>query len=178
MSAARAVWGYIDTRDQDLMRKINRWRAPRWVRLWMVYATRCGDGWLWYALGIILIIFGGAQRFAAIGSAILSVAIGTLLFMLVKRASRRKRPCQLEPHCWSTVLPPDQFSFPSGHSITAFSIAMTVGSFYPQFQECLLVCAVSIAISRVILGMHFLSDVIVGSSIGALLGYGCFRLFA
>jgi undecaprenyl-diphosphatase len=178
MSAARAVWGYIDTRDQDLMRKINRWRAPRWVRLWMVYATRCGDGWLWYALGIILIIFGGAQRFAAIGSAILAVAIGTLFFMLVKRASRRKRPCQLEPHCWSTVLPPDQFSFPSGHSITAFSIAMTVGSFYPQFQEYLLVCAVSIAISRVILGMHFLSDVIVGSSIGALLGYGCFRLFA
>ncbi|HEY4839485.1 MAG TPA: hypothetical protein VIH72_12805, partial [Candidatus Acidoferrales bacterium] len=104
MSAARAVWGYIDTRDQDLMRKINRWRAPRWVRLWMIYATRCGDGWLWYALGIILIIFGGAQRFAAIGAAILSVAIGTLLFMLVKRASRRKRPCQLEPHCWSTVL--------------------------------------------------------------------------
>jgi undecaprenyl-diphosphatase len=143
----------------------------------MIYATRCGDGWLWYALGIVLIIFGGPQRFAAVGSAIVAVAISTLIFMLVKRASRRKRPCQLEPHCWSTVLPPDQFSFPSGHSITAFSIAMTVGSFYPQFQEALLVCAVSIAISRVVLGMHFLSDVIVGSGIGALLGYGCFRLF-
>ena len=178
MNAARAAWGFIDTRDQDLMRRINRWRAPRWVRLWMVYATRCGDGWLWYALGIVLIVFGGSQRVAAIGSAILAVAIGTLLFMLVKRASRRKRPCQLEPHCWSTVLPPDQFSFPSGHSITAFSIVTTVGGFYPQFQECLLVCALSIAISRVILGMHFVSDVIVGSSIGALIGYGCYRIFA
>jgi len=178
MNAARAAWGYIDTRDQDLMRRINRWRAPRWVRLWMVYATRCGDGWLWYALGIVLFVFGGTQRVAAIGSAIVAVAIGTLLFMLVKRASRRKRPCQLEPHCWATILPPDQFSFPSGHSITAFSIVTTVGSFYPQFQECLLVCALSIAISRVILGMHFVSDVVVGSSIGALIGYGCYRIFA
>src|SRR5216684_2769713 len=74
MNAARAAWGYIDTRDQDLMRRINRWRAPRWVRLWMIYATRCGDGWLWYALGIVLIIFGRTRRLAAIGSAILAVA--------------------------------------------------------------------------------------------------------
>ena len=35
----------------------------------------------------------------------------------------------------------------------------------------LLFCAVSIAVSRVILGMHFLSDVMAGGIIGALLGY-------
>jgi undecaprenyl-diphosphatase len=39
------------------------------------------------------------------------------------------------------------------------------------------VCAVSIAISRILLGMHFLSDVVVGGIIGTLLGYGCFHLF-
>jgi undecaprenyl-diphosphatase len=177
MNAARNVWGFIETRDHRLMRRVNQWRAPRWVRLWMVYATRCGDGWLWCALGIVLLIFGGRQRFEAVGAASLAVALGTSVFMFVKRASRRKRPCQLEPHCWATVLPPDQFSFPSGHSITAFAIAMTIGGFYPPLQDCLLICAACIAISRILLGMHFLSDVVVGSVIGALLGYGCFRLF-
>jgi undecaprenyl-diphosphatase len=177
MNAARSVWGFIETRDHRLMRRVNRWRAPRWVRLWMIYATWCGDGWLWYALGIVLLIFGGPQRFEAVGAAALAVALGTTVFMLVKRASRRKRPCQLEPHCWATVLPPDQFSFPSGHSITAFAIAGSIGSFYPPLADCLLICAGCIAISRILLGMHFLSDVVVGSVIGALLGYGCFHLF-
>jgi len=177
MNSARALWGFIEARDQKLMRRVNGWRAPRWVRLWMIYATRCGDGWLWYALGIVLLIFGGRERFAAVGAAGIAVALGTTIFMLVKRASRRKRPCQLEPHCWATVLPPDQFSFPSGHSITAFAIAVCIGSFYPPLLDCLLICASCIAVSRILLGMHFLSDVVVGSLIGAFLGYGCFHLF-
>jgi undecaprenyl-diphosphatase len=75
------------------------------------------------------------------------------------------------------VLPPDQFSFPSGHSITAFTIAVCVGLFYPQLQDALLLVAVSIAASRVVLGMHFLSDVLAGSAIGAALGFASFHLF-
>jgi undecaprenyl-diphosphatase len=75
-------------------------------------------------------------------------------------------------------LPPDQFSFPSGHSITAFAIAICLGMFYPQLLDILMIAAVCIAASRIILGMHFLSDVVAGSAIGASLGYGCFRLFA
>ncbi|MGB8592022.1 MAG: phosphatase PAP2 family protein, partial [Candidatus Acidiferrales bacterium] len=67
---------------------------------------------------------------------------------------------------------------PSGHAITAFAIAVSLGLFYPQLQDILLFTAVCIAGSRIILGMHFLSDVIAGSAIGAALGYSCFRLFA
>jgi undecaprenyl-diphosphatase len=177
MNSARALWGFIEARDHRIMRRVNRWRAPRWVRLWMIYATRCGDGWLWYALGVALLVFGGPERYAALGAAALAVALGTTIFMVVKRASRRKRPCQMQPHCWATVLPPDQFSFPSGHSITAFAIAMCIGSFYPPLLACLLFCAGCIAVSRILLGMHFVSDVLVGSLMGAFLGYGCFRLF-
>jgi len=77
----------------------------------------------------------------------------------------------LETHCWSSLLPPDQFSFPSGHSITAFAVAVSLGSFYPTLIEGLLFCAVSVAISRILLGMHFLSDVLAGWAIGAGLGF-------
>jgi len=49
-----------------LMRRMNRWRAPRWIRYWMIAATRMGDGWLWYALGAMLMVYGGPQKFAAV----------------------------------------------------------------------------------------------------------------
>ena len=63
------------------------------------------------------------------------------------------------------------FSFPSGHSITACSVAVSLGSFYPAVWPALLFLAISIAVSRVLLGMHYASDVIVGAAIGTILGY-------
>jgi len=92
--------------------------------------------------------------------------------------SGRQRPCALEPHAWATTRPPDQFSFPSGHSITAFAVTCSVGLFYPSLFELLLFFAISIAISRIFLGMHFLSDVVAGSLLGTLLGFGSFCLFS
>jgi undecaprenyl-diphosphatase len=77
----------------------------------------------------------------------------------------------MEPHCWATLLPPDQFSFPSGHTITAFSVAISLSVFYPPLTIGLLFCAVSVALSRILLGMHFLSDVLAGAAIGSVLGY-------
>jgi undecaprenyl-diphosphatase len=75
-------------------------------------------------------------------------------------------------------LPPDRYSFPSGHSITAFGIAVAIGLFYPYLQVCLLVVALLIASSRIILGMHFLSDVLAGSAIGIAIGFTSFHIFA
>ncbi|HEV3254836.1 MAG TPA: phosphatase PAP2 family protein [Candidatus Acidoferrales bacterium] len=174
MTVARAFWGYIETRDHKLMRRVHRWRAPRWFRWWMLAATRLGDGWLWYALGLVLLADGGPSRYVATGAAALAAGSGIALFRLLKNASRRKRPCDIEPHCWAMILPPDQFSFPSGHSITAFAVAVPVGLFYPGLAGVLLFLAASIALSRIILGMHFLSDVLAGSAIGAALGYAAF----
>ena len=75
------------------------------------------------------------------------------------------------PNCWATLLPPDQFSFPSGHTITAFAMASSLSAFYPALLAALLFCAVSIALSRILLGMHFLTDVLAGAALGAGLGW-------
>ena len=55
---------------------------------------------------------------------------------------------------------------------------MAVGSFYPHLMGALLFCALSVATSRIVLGMHFLSDVVVGAILGAGLGYAGFVIFA
>src|SRR6202043_2525139 len=69
MTVTRSVWGFIERRDYRVMQRMNRWRAPRWIRYWMIAATRMGDGWLWYGLGIMLLVYGGPQRFSALGAA-------------------------------------------------------------------------------------------------------------
>jgi len=166
------VLEFIAERDYSLMRRVHRWPAPRWIRVWMIVATRGGDGWLWYALGIVLLAFGGPARFSAVGASALAAVVGILVFQFLKRRTGRQRPCAIEPHCWATLLPPDHFSFPSGHTITAFAIALTVSAFYPSLSIGMLFCAFSIALSRIVLGMHFLSDVLAGAVIGCALAGG------
>jgi undecaprenyl-diphosphatase len=133
-------------------------------------------GWLWYATALAVGVGGGAERFRALAAALIAVSTGIALFIQLKRTCKRRRPCQIEPHCWATLLPPDQFSFPSGHTITAFAVATSLSIFYPAMLIGLLFCALSVAASRVLLGMHFLTDVIAGATIGGLLGYTAAQL--
>jgi undecaprenyl-diphosphatase len=165
------VRSLITKGDYSVMRRANNWEAPRWVRLYVLSATRGGDGWLWYAMGLVILALGGKTRFEALGAAGLSSALSVILFSRLKRLTGRRRPCQIAPHCWATLLPPDQFSFPSGHTMTAFAVAIPLSLFYPTLSIGLLFCALSIATSRIVLGMHFLSDVVAGALIGTGLGY-------
>lgn len=161
--------------DHKLMRRVNRWSAPRWVRWWMLLATKAGDGWLWGLIGIAVLLSSDPMRFRAFEAAACAVAIGIVVFLKLKHKVCRVRPRDIEPHVWANIVTTDKFSFPSGHSTTAFAVALSLGSFYPEVLPLLLVLAVNVAVSRVIVGMHFLSDVVVGSGMGALLGYVAFR---
>ena len=174
---AQLVLNSISRRDHLIMRRVHKWSAPKWFRLWMVCATRGGDGWLWYVLGTFLLILGGVQGRIVVAESALAAGLGIVAFLSLKRAANRRRPCALEPHCWSTLLPPDQFSFPSGHTITAFAVCTPLVAQYPHAAPGILFCAVSIAVSRVILGMHFLSDVVAGGIIGWMLGLAVRQLF-
>jgi undecaprenyl-diphosphatase len=161
--------------DRNLMRRLNRWRAPRWVRWWMLLATRAGDGWLWGMIGIAVLLSPDADRFRALAAAGCAVTAGIVLFHKLKTLVGRLRPRDIEPHCWAHIVTRDRFSFPSGHSTTAFAVALSLGSFYPEIMPVLLLLAANVAISRVVIGMHYLSDVLAGSGMGALLGYVAFR---
>jgi undecaprenyl-diphosphatase len=176
MTIARAVWSYIEQGDHRFMRRMQRWRAPWAIRAWMLWATRLGDGWLWYAVGMAL-LFGGERHLRAFACGGTAALAAILVFKGLKEISKRQRPCEIEPHCWARVTSRDEFSFPSGHSMTACAIAVCLGHFCPGWEAPLLLVTASIAASRIVLGMHFLTDVMVGCVIGVGLGYGSVCLF-
>jgi undecaprenyl-diphosphatase len=177
MTVPHIMLQFIASRDHKLMHKVNQWPAPRWIRFWAIAATRAGDGWLWGLVGLFILLFGGEDRFPALASAGSAALAGIGLFVLLKKFSGRKRPCEIEPHCWAKLLPPDRFSFPSGHTITAFAVAISLAQFYPALLPALLFCALSIAASRILLGMHFLSDVIAAALLGTGLALTSHAIF-
>ena len=144
----------------------------------MVSSSRAEDGWLWAALGIPVLWYGGEQRYRVLAVLTLAAAVGIGLFSVLKRVAVRKRPCAMQAFTWFQKLPPDHFSFPSGHSLTAFAVTVPLSLYYPSYMYGLYFCAASIATSRVMLGMHFLSDVVAGSAIGAGIGYMAYSLAA
>ena len=82
------------------------------MRAYVIGSTRAGDGWLWYAMGVGILLFGGGDRCRALGAAGAAAVLSILLFLALERFTGRRRPNETEPHCWATLLPPDQFSFP------------------------------------------------------------------
>ena len=161
----------IEQQDYGWMNRIHAWPAPRWLRIWMTAATRAGDGGLWGLLGILVLLFGGSGRGTAIAAAASASAAGVALFVSVKRMVRRRRPCDIRPHCWANLRSPDPYSFPSGHTLTAFAVTIPFLLYSPMLGLVLLFCSFSIAASRIVLGMHFLSDVLMGALFGCGLGY-------
>src|SRR5258707_11644862 len=94
MTVTRTVWGFIERRDHRLMRRMNRWRAPRWIRYWMIAATRMGDGWLWYGLGAMLLVYGGPRKIPGLFAGRSAALFFILLFYLPERIGPRppRRP--------------------------------------------------------------------------------------
>jgi len=165
-----ALLAYVYQSDDRLDGRVCSWVPPRWFRVWMRWATRLADGWLWLCLAAILLAAGG-PRLQALAEGAIAAAGANVLLVFLKRRFRRPRPCEVRLHpLFADVKPPDPFSFPSGHSMNACSVCMVMALHFPILAPLLALLAASIAASRVVLGMHYVSDVVAGSALGILVG--------
>lgn len=106
-----------------------------------------------------------------LGFMFMSIAAPGLLVAIVKRLIGRARPMVAGPDAWTSqilVWRPEYASFPSGHATTAFAAAVAVGALWPKLRPLMWAYAVTIAVSRVIVGAHHPSDVIAGALAGAI----------
>ena len=89
----------------------------------------------------------------------------------LKRVFERPRPSLVDPAVHPLVPVPHSYSMPSGHAATAFAAAVAVGLVHPRLRWALLVLAALIALSRVWLGVHYLSDVLAGAALGSAIAW-------
>ena len=126
---------------------------------------------LWFGIaGVIAMLGGRAGRRAALRG-IVSIAItSTLVNLPLKYLARRERPASRRNDRPLPVSMPGSFSFPSGHSASAFAFATGVGIEQPWLLLPILPLAAGVAYSRVHLRVHYPSDVLVGAAIGTGMG--------
>jgi membrane-associated phospholipid phosphatase len=103
-------------------------------------------------------------------------AIAGGLTDVLKRAFDRPRPSLVDPAVHPLVAVPHSAAMPSGHASTAFAAAVAVGLVHPRLRWPLLALAALIALSRVWLGVHYLTDVIAGAALGAAIAFVLWRV--
>ena len=169
-----SVLAHVLASDDRVSGRILAWRPPRWVRVWMLTATRLGDGWLWVATAALLLA-NGRRGLEVLSAGAVAVGVANVLLLCLKGRVRRARPCErarsrhfdVDPLAW---FPSDRFSFPSGHALNAFAIGSVIALAFPIAAAPILALAGSVAASRVVLGLHWASDVLVGAFVGLLVG--------
>ena len=153
--------------DSNVCVAVNHTSQYRLVRDCFRLVSRLGDGVFWYVLmATVLLVYGsdGITPVLHMGLAGLS---GTLLYKWLKGKTLRPRPYEVRQDIWLTGKPLDKFSFPSGHTLHAVVFSMVALGYYPQLALILVPFTIMVALSRVVLGLHYPSDVLAGAVLGA-----------
>ena len=145
-------------------------RACHYIFLNKIFSviSRLGNGIFWYALMLLLPFLYGTSATLVVLQMAISGLSGSVIYLVLKRGTERPRPYVINNLIKLGTQPLDQFSFPSGHTLHAVGFSTIVCDYYPEFIIVLLPVTGLIAISRMILGLHYPSDVLVGAGIGLL----------
>lgn len=132
--------------------------ACRWL-------SRTGDGFLYVALAV-WVYLGQGWSAPLLKALLLAFALERPVYFLLKNGFKRNRPPQAISNFRSAITPSDQFSFPSGHTSAAFMVATLLVYFFPPLAAGLYCWAASVGFSRVVLGVHFPTDTLMGMVLG------------
>jgi len=168
--ATPSLLARFDHAEYRLCRRLNRGVQHRWVRVVFMTASRLGDGVVWYALMLALPLIYGAAGLRVAAIMLATSAVGLALYKFLKHTFVRERPFIRHAGISLAGAPLDRYSFPSGHTLHAVAFTWQACAAFPELGCLLLPLALAIAASRVILGLHYPTDVLVGAVLGALTG--------
>jgi undecaprenyl-diphosphatase len=161
----------FDHAEYRLCRRLNRGVEHAAIRVFFKAASRLGDGVIWYCLMLALPLMYGAPGLRTAAVMLASGAGGLAVYKLLKRTFVRERPFIRHAGISLAGAPLDRYSFPSGHTLHAVAFTWQACAAFPELGFVLVPLALSIAASRVVLGLHYPTDVLVGGLLGAVFGF-------
>mgnify|MGYP002713095070 CR=1 FL=1 len=159
----------MDQHEYQLCLLFNRYTHYEVVRALFAVISRLGNGVFWYALILALPLMFGMQALQTSIMMAITGVIGVVIYKLLKNNLVRQRPCIQHAAIQQGTAMLDLYSFPSGHTLHSVSFTIIAVQAFPQLGVVLIPFTMLIAASRVVLGLHYPSDVAVGAMIGSSL---------
>ncbi len=166
--------------DLAFFRVLAGLNLPRAVTWPLILLVRSGDGWIWAVIACALwfLLPLGEVKHVVLNCAV-TFAISLALYFPIKFGGRRLRPKESGLAVNPVVPPLDKYSFPSGHTMNNLAVALTWASYFPSLSLPAIGVPILLGTLRVLFGVHYLSDIIGGSLLGAFafgLGQAIFPL--
>ncbi|WP_336881636.1 phosphatase PAP2 family protein [Priestia koreensis] len=161
----------------QLFRMLNRHFDRKFLSRYFRFVTHFGGALLTIAIALLLMIFtSGSLKLTAYAGG-LSLALSHVPVAIMKKLYPRKRPYLQIKDTKVLENPLTDHSFPSGHTTAIFSLTTPFFIYFPFAVIILLPLACSVGLSRIFLGLHYPTDVLVGSILGTCTGLFCFSFF-
>jgi len=161
----------------ELLESIHRWDINAFYRVLHAHhhkplvvaaywTSKTADGWFYPAIPLLLHLFGFADAYVFFYGIALAFACERTIYLMAKKGFKRKRPASILPNFRSVVIASDEFSFPSGHTSAAFLAVTTLTLLVSPMFVLLYLWSIAVGCSRVILGVHFPTDTLMGATLG------------
>lgn len=173
----KALFEYISRRDIHLLKFINNSWKCRFLDMLMPAMTYLGSFSFMFIFCTATFLLGNALLNTMAIKAMISITISTGIGKILKVSVTRLRPFIKIPSLNIKKIDIDKYSFPSGHTTAAFSLAVIIALYFPMFGLITIPIAFCVGISRMYIGVHYPTDVLMGIFIGSICSFLTYRFF-
>lgn len=176
--ASKGLLNRLNDLEAPICRRLSRRGNHLETQRLFAVVSRLGDGVFWYMLMLLLPILYGRDGIIASAHMLAVGFVSLLVYKALKHGTGRRRPCDQFSDVQRHAPMLDLYSFPSGHTMHAVGFTAVLLTYFPAVGLVVTPFVFLVASSRMVLGLHYPSDVIAGAIIGGGVAWASFLLVA